>query len=61
MTTTRLLPGIVLCTFLLSSTGPFARGQETKSPRTLGTMSEADFITTKAHCLEIFQREVRRG
>lgn len=30
-------------------------------PRTLQTMSEADFITTKAHCLEIFQREVRKG
>ncbi len=30
-------------------------------PRTLKTMSEADFISTKAHCLEIFQREVRKG
>ena len=30
-------------------------------PRTLGTMSEANFITTKAHCLEVFQREVRKG
>ena len=30
-------------------------------PRTLKTMSEADFITTKAHCLEVFQREVRKG
>jgi NitT/TauT family transport system ATP-binding protein len=30
-------------------------------PRTLKTMSEADFIGTKAHCLEIFQREVRKG
>jgi NitT/TauT family transport system ATP-binding protein len=30
-------------------------------PRTLGTMSEADFINIKAHCLEIFQREVRKG
>lgn len=29
-------------------------------PRTYRTMSEADFIATKAHCLEIFQREVRR-
>jgi NitT/TauT family transport system ATP-binding protein len=29
-------------------------------PRTLKTMSEADFISTKAHCLEIFQREVRK-
>jgi NitT/TauT family transport system ATP-binding protein len=24
-------------------------------------MTEADFISTKAHCLEIFQREVRKG
>jgi NitT/TauT family transport system ATP-binding protein len=30
-------------------------------PRTLETMSEAGFISTKAHCLEIFQREVRKG
>jgi NitT/TauT family transport system ATP-binding protein len=30
-------------------------------PRTLKTMSEVDFISTKAHCLEIFQREVRKG
>jgi NitT/TauT family transport system ATP-binding protein len=30
-------------------------------PRTDKTLSEADFISTKAHCLEIFQREVRRG
>src|SRR5271156_5977182 len=30
-------------------------------PRTLKTMSEADFISTKAHCLEVFQREVRRA
>jgi len=30
-------------------------------PRTLGTMSEADFISIKAHCLDVFQREVRRG
>jgi NitT/TauT family transport system ATP-binding protein len=30
-------------------------------PRTDRTMSEADFINTKAHCLEIFQREVRKG
>jgi NitT/TauT family transport system ATP-binding protein len=30
-------------------------------PRTLQTMSEAYFISTKAHCLEIFQREVRKG
>jgi NitT/TauT family transport system ATP-binding protein len=30
-------------------------------PRTLKTMSESDFISIKAHCLEIFQREVRKG
>ena len=30
-------------------------------PRTLKTMSEAGFITTKAHCLDVFQREVRKG
>jgi NitT/TauT family transport system ATP-binding protein len=30
-------------------------------PRTLKTMSDADFISTKAHCLEVFQREVRKG
>ena len=29
-------------------------------PRTLKTMSEADFIGIKAHCLELFQREVRK-
>jgi NitT/TauT family transport system ATP-binding protein len=30
-------------------------------PRTLATMSEAGFIGTKAHCLDVFQREVRKG
>ena len=30
-------------------------------PRSDRTMTEADFIATKAHCLELFQREVRRG
>src|ERR1700681_1556951 len=30
-------------------------------PRTDKTLSEADFISTKAHCLEIFQREVRKA
>jgi len=29
-------------------------------PRTAETLSEPDFVQTKAHCLEIFQREVRR-
>ena len=30
-------------------------------PRTLNTMSESDFINIKAHCLDVFQREVRKG
>jgi NitT/TauT family transport system ATP-binding protein len=30
-------------------------------PRTDATLSEADFVRTKAECLEIFQREVRRA
>jgi NitT/TauT family transport system ATP-binding protein len=30
-------------------------------PRTLKTMSESDFISIKAHCLEVFQGEVRKG
>ena len=30
-------------------------------PRTLRTLSEPEFISTKAHCLDIFQREVRKG
>jgi NitT/TauT family transport system ATP-binding protein len=30
-------------------------------PRTGATMSEPDFVRIKAHCLEVFQREVRRG
>jgi NitT/TauT family transport system ATP-binding protein len=30
-------------------------------PRTVATLSEADFVQTKAHCLEVFQREVRRA
>ncbi|HLX81880.1 MAG TPA: ABC transporter ATP-binding protein [Burkholderiales bacterium] len=29
-------------------------------PRTVDTLSDPDFIRTKAHCLEVFQREVRR-
>lgn len=29
-------------------------------PRSDLTLSEAEFVATKAHCLEIFQREVRR-
>jgi NitT/TauT family transport system ATP-binding protein len=30
-------------------------------PRTDATLSEADFVRTKAECLDIFQREVRRA
>ena len=30
-------------------------------PRTDATLSEPEFIRIKAHCLEIFQREVRKG
>jgi NitT/TauT family transport system ATP-binding protein len=30
-------------------------------PRTDATLSEAGFIQLKAHCLDIFQREVRKG
>jgi NitT/TauT family transport system ATP-binding protein len=30
-------------------------------PRTDATLSDPDFVRTKAHCLEIFQREVRRS
>jgi NitT/TauT family transport system ATP-binding protein len=29
-------------------------------PRTDATLADANFVKTKAHCLEIFQREVRR-
>jgi NitT/TauT family transport system ATP-binding protein len=30
-------------------------------PRTDATLSEPDFVRMKAHCLEVFQREVRRS
>jgi len=30
-------------------------------PRTDATLSQPDFVRTKAHCLEVFQREVRRS
>jgi NitT/TauT family transport system ATP-binding protein len=30
-------------------------------PRTDATMSESEFVRIKAHCLDIFQREVRKG
>jgi NitT/TauT family transport system ATP-binding protein len=29
-------------------------------PRTDATLAEPDFVRTKAHCLEVFQREVRK-
>ena len=29
-------------------------------PRNLMTLSEPEFVRTKAHCLDVFQREVRR-
>jgi NitT/TauT family transport system ATP-binding protein len=34
---------------------------ETPRPRNDDTLSQPDFVTTKAHCLEIFQCEVRRA
>jgi NitT/TauT family transport system ATP-binding protein len=30
-------------------------------PRNDATLSELDFVRTKAHCLDVFQREVRKG
>ena len=30
-------------------------------PRNVDTLSEPDFVRVKAHCLEVFQREVRKG
>jgi NitT/TauT family transport system ATP-binding protein len=30
-------------------------------PRTDATLSDAEFVRTKAHCLDVFQREVRRA
>jgi NitT/TauT family transport system ATP-binding protein len=33
---------------------------DTARPRTDATLSDSDFVRTKAHCLEVFQREVRR-
>ena len=31
-----------------------------RGPRTDATLSDPEFVRTKAHCLEVFQREVRR-
>jgi NitT/TauT family transport system ATP-binding protein len=33
---------------------------ESARPRTDATLSDPEFVRTKAHCLEVFQREVRR-
>jgi NitT/TauT family transport system ATP-binding protein len=30
-------------------------------PRDAQTLSDADFVRIKGHCLEVFQREVRKG
>jgi NitT/TauT family transport system ATP-binding protein len=30
-------------------------------PRSEETLSDADFVRLKGHCLEVFQREVRKG
>jgi NitT/TauT family transport system ATP-binding protein len=30
-------------------------------PRTDATLSDPEFVHIKAHCLEVFQREVRKG
>jgi NitT/TauT family transport system ATP-binding protein len=30
-------------------------------PRTAATLSDTEFVRIKAHCLDVFQREVRRG
>ena len=34
---------------------------QTPRPRTDATLSDPEFVSTKAHCLEVFQREVRRA
>jgi NitT/TauT family transport system ATP-binding protein len=34
---------------------------ETPRPRNDDTLSQPDFVATKAHCLDVFQREVRRA
>ncbi len=34
---------------------------EAPRPRSDATLSEPDFVRIKAHCLEVFQREVRKG
>jgi NitT/TauT family transport system ATP-binding protein len=34
---------------------------EARRPRTDATLSEAEFVQVKAHCLEVFQREVHKA
>ena len=34
---------------------------EAARPRTDATLSQSDFVRIKAHCLDVFQREVRKG
>jgi NitT/TauT family transport system ATP-binding protein len=34
---------------------------DTPRPRSDDTLSQPDFVTTKAHCLDVFQQEVRRA
>ena len=36
-------------------------GYDAVRPRTDETLSNAEFVRVKAHCLEVFQREVRKG
>ena len=38
----------------------FTIGQAAR-PRTDATLSDPDFVRIKAHCLEVFQREVRQA
>ena len=40
---------------------PTSRRSPAARPRTDATLSDLEFVRTKAHCLEVFQREVRRG
>jgi NitT/TauT family transport system ATP-binding protein len=40
---------------------PISRPSPSSGPQSPSALSELDFVRTKAHCLEIFQREVRRS
>jgi NitT/TauT family transport system ATP-binding protein len=50
---------------LLLSRGPARTADvvryDAPRPRSDATLSDAEFVRVKAHCLEVFQREVRRG